>query len=1133
MKFRNFIIVLLAVFMVFALASCKHEPEVKPTPDTPDDPQPAYSEDVIYKLTATRGRNLGWWSADKFVLSFSADAEKVSKGDVLTLKYRSTREITQFNIRNSSNKWIYEQPKKSSGKDYPLPEGFKSEPDADGWITVTFTFGDKWWDGSEITSTTYPSAWRIDFIGEIVTTDVLEVKDIKLTKSDSTVVPLALTQTKVSDTGAYGNILPTFEATHDATWQESADWVVFFFNGEPGEVDGTPEYERVFNGMTFTRDWTKDDKGVAYPEKEHYTLKLLKGYATNSEEFDPKTPITENTRLYVIYVGDPQQVTFNTGEGGSEVAAKTVEYGTYVARPETDPTNGENVFAGWFADANCTTKFDFENTAITADTVIYAGFGASTAVTFNAENGEEEHTVVNVANGFPVAAIADPTFGSKLFDGWYLEGAETPYDFSTPVTAAIVLHAHWVNATDVTLNLNYEGADSATTTFKTALDVALAADDEHLNAPSRDGFFFTGWYDEAACTTAHDFTAVVTAPVQLYAGWSDGTIYRITSKDYTDGYDCDKFILCLDEGFKAGDTLSLTYRTTLDFSSWSIRRTSDDFKIFHEYSSGTYPTWFSYKETTGEWTTVTYVFPAADTAVQGGKIAYGESGIGVNIYFLKSAMVPGVTMEIKAVSKNGVEIDTLTKADNFNKTSKGSVDVDFSVVPSVEEWTAKTVTFNTNGGTAIAATPVNFGASVAKPATDPEKEGSTFAGWYKDEDCTEEFDFGVAIIADTIIYAKWVTPVTLSFDSQGGSVVEAIPTGAGLPIDEPEDPTYEGHVFQGWFEEAECTTPFVFAKGIDASKTVYAKWIDEFTLEFDSQGGSAVTAMKVGSGLAITAPDDPVLEGSAFDGWYEEAECTTPFVFANGITANKTIYAKWISTKTVTLNYNYTGAPANKEVEVSTGGKMDAPIAGQPGYYLDGWYTQAEGGDKINFETYTVSADVTLYAHWTEETTSYVRISFDDAGGAVYKRIDLKFDEISVKEGDIIAFKYRSKGNKVVSACLREAAASKYQFIYWSNLSGFGTAPADEETWGTFYFVFGPNTLNTLEDGTKNAPYPLTGFRLELAQSNNDTNFVTGDWLEILGFSYNGEEKEITSSKLYKAVSSGKATVAPVAIAAE
>lgn len=68
--------------------------------------------------------------------------------------------------------------------------------------------------------------------------------------------------------------------------------------------------------------------------------------------------------------------------------------------------------------------------------------------------------------------------------------------------------------------------------------------------------------------------------------------------------------------------------------------------------------------------------------------------------------------------------------------------------------TYATVSFDTDGGTAIADQSVRVGAKAEKPA-DPTKSGYTFAGWYKEDTFTTTFNFNDAITEDTTVYAKF------------------------------------------------------------------------------------------------------------------------------------------------------------------------------------------------------------------------------------------------------------------------------------------------------------------------------------------------------------------------------------------
>lgn len=66
-----------------------------------------------------------------------------------------------------------------------------------------------------------------------------------------------------------------------------------------------------------------------------------------------------------------------------------------------------------------------------------------------------------------------------------------------------------------------------------------------------------------------------------------------------------------------------------------------------------------------------------------------------------------------------------------------------------------TVTFNSQGGTAVKSVTVNANSKVAKPATNPTRTGCKFVGWYKDSKCTMACNFGVKITANTTIFAGW------------------------------------------------------------------------------------------------------------------------------------------------------------------------------------------------------------------------------------------------------------------------------------------------------------------------------------------------------------------------------------------
>ncbi|HPU90412.1 MAG TPA: InlB B-repeat-containing protein, partial [Spirochaetota bacterium] len=82
---------------------------------------------------------------------------------------------------------------------------------------------------------------------------------------------------------------------------------------------------------------------------------------------------------------------------------------------------------------------------------------------------------------------------------------------------------------------------------------------------------------------------------------------------------------------------------------------------------------------------------------------------------------------------------------------------------------------------------------------------------------------------------------------------------------------------------------------ITGDLTVTASFaIDQYTVSFDSQGGSAVDPQLVNYGGLAIEPTAPSRTGYAFLGWHKESACTTPWAFAGDIvTGATTLYAKW------------------------------------------------------------------------------------------------------------------------------------------------------------------------------------------------------------------------------------------------
>ncbi len=72
--------------------------------------------------------------------------------------------------------------------------------------------------------------------------------------------------------------------------------------------------------------------------------------------------------------------------------------------------------------------------------------------------------------------------------------------------------------------------------------------------------------------------------------------------------------------------------------------------------------------------------------------------------------------------------------------------------------TSYTVTFNSNGGSAVTAQTVTAGGKATEPSPAPTKADSTFGGWYKEDTLTTAWNFSTDTVnANTTLYAKWTS----------------------------------------------------------------------------------------------------------------------------------------------------------------------------------------------------------------------------------------------------------------------------------------------------------------------------------------------------------------------------------------
>lgn len=171
------------------------------------------------------------------------------------------------------------------------------------------------------------------------------------------------------------------------------------------------------------------------------------------------------------------------------------------------------------------------------------------------------------------------------------------------------------------------------------------------------------------------------------------------------------------------------------------------------------------------------------------------------------------------------------------------------------------------------------------------------------QNITDQFNLNTDELVTSIFaggrhnYALSTTGYTITFDTHGGSQVSSIIELAGNPIQQPNpNPQRTGYSFNGWFTSSTCSTPYIFSTMPNQDITVHACWIQTstVTIDFDSQGGSAVDSISAIPGTSISKPSpDPVLYGHEFDGWFTDDTCQVAYQFTTMPTQDITLYACW------------------------------------------------------------------------------------------------------------------------------------------------------------------------------------------------------------------------------------------------
>ena len=233
-----------------------------------------------------------------------------------------------------------------------------------------------------------------------------------------------------------------------------------------------------------------------------------------------------------------------------------------------------------------------------------------------------------------------------------------------------------------------------------------------------------------------------------------------------------------------------------------------------------------------------------------------------------------------------------------------------------------------------------------------------------------------------------VTLSTISFSGNGATsgFMESIQGAIGQSATIPNVGfSRTGYTFTGWNTSPDGTgtayRPNATIQFAAQNITLYAQWkVRSYSVNFDSNGGSAVASQSVKYGSKASRPTDPTRAGHTFQGWYTSRDGGARYDFNQTVTGDVTLYAHW-SVNSYTLAFDGNSGKASESSRTVQYGSQygTLPTATRTGHTFQGWYTAKSGGTKVSPSTTMGAADTTLYARWS--VNSYT-VSFDSDGGS-------------------------------------------------------------------------------------------------------------------------------------------------------
>jgi uncharacterized repeat protein (TIGR02543 family) len=269
----------------------------------------------------------------------------------------------------------------------------------------------------------------------------------------------------------------------------------------------------------------------------------------------------------------------------------------------------------------------------------------------------------------------------------------------------------------------------------------------------------------------------------------------------------------------------------------------------------------------------------------------------------------------------------------------------------------------------------------------PEKEGYEFLYWTIDNktvDGSKKVSKNMILVP--VYQEKYeANDFTVSFDTDGGSVIEPVVVIKGNAVSEPAIPEKEGFVFVRWELNGET---YDFNTPVNKDITLKAKWekVEDnkkvYTVTFDTDGGEAIQPKEVVENSKVEAPSKPIKVGYNFKEWQLNGK---KYDFNTPVTKNITLKAIWTinaNDNTVIVSFDTSGGTKISNQRIEKGKKVQRPSNPvKNGFVFVEWQLN---GKKYDFNT-PVTKSMTLKASWKQVAVVQYTVTFDTDNGSSIK----------------------------------------------------------------------------------------------------------------------------------------------------